>query len=62
MILDALIHNDRDKYLSLLLQNGAKLPEDFDITTILPLRNMLGPNSSQIPHMTQTQAMTSSFP
>lgn len=62
MILYALIHSDRDKYLSLLIQNGAKLLEDFDVTKILPLGKILGQDNSQTPPLTQIQAMTSNFP
>lgn len=36
MIINVLINNNRDKYLSLLIQNGAKIPPNFDISTITP--------------------------
>lgn len=60
MIPNDLINNDKDQYLSLLLQNGAKLPQGFDVTMILPPRITLGKNSNQLQNATQTQAMTSS--
>lgn len=54
MILNVLINNDIDRYLSLLLQNGAKLPQGFDVTTILPPGITISQNSSQVPNVTQT--------
>lgn len=56
MILNVLINNDRDRYLALLVQNGAKLAPGVDILAILPPSMTLNQNFPQAPIVTQTQA------
>lgn len=53
-IVNALIDNNRDKYLSLLIQNGAKLPTDFDISSILSPGVMMNHNTMQTSNMPVT--------
>lgn len=48
MSINALVNNNRDKYLSLLIQNGAKMPLDFKISTIMPPGVTLNLNATQM--------------
>lgn len=60
MVLNALIHNDRDRYLTLLVQNGAKLSPGINVVAIFPLGVTLTQNVTRAPSEAQTQAATTS--
>lgn len=59
MILNALINNDRDWYLSLLIQNGAKLLPGVDILEKFPPGVTLTQNTTPTLNVTKTQEASS---
>lgn len=58
MSINALINNNRDKYLSLLIQNGEKLPPNFDVSTIMPPGIRLNLHATQMSNASTTTTST----
>lgn len=60
MIINTIINNNRDKYLSLLIQNGENMPPNVEISTIAPPRGTLNLNATQMPNASTTIIPTQS--